>query len=86
MLQNAIDAQIDQLRGQISSLLAQSPGHEVAGVFIDTELALTGFELDSLAQELTAAGSTPAQAELDSTIATQLLSLDELHAQYDLGL
>ncbi len=67
-------------------MLAQSSGNETAAVFIDVQLALTDVELDALANELVAAGDTQAQASLDGAIASEVLSVDELNALYDLNI
>lgn len=81
----AIHGELGTLGDQVSAAVANLPNGEVANTFIQNEIALTEFALDSLANELVAAGSTPEFAALDAALAQNMLRMDELNALFDIG-
>jgi hypothetical protein len=80
-----IDGQINQLIGNLNGMLSQTPGNEVAATFISNDLALSGFVLDSLAEELASGPATQQRADLYGALANEVLQLSELNALNDLG-
>jgi len=83
-LQSTINSQLNQLSSTLSSILGQNPNLASTQALIQSQISLSEFALDSLADELGAAGGSAIDADLDAALATETLELDKLNALFEI--